>query len=241
MKQSKELTVGDIETLDKIKKKFVKKADDELENQCDEAQKEWDQYVTEKPPESALILTIDGTQFDKIDKASRKKFAVVKRAFFPAQWQIENIQRTGDRLSSPVPILFYVRKWTDEKSEGGVLVATGNIPPYGYYRGSLRSLKVLKSRRFGNIPMFTIEPGQEDLKTLPRKKRQPRVLLVVKDYRELKMRIDTARIENVLNSLKEEYEGIGEGMVMGPAGRYIPIEAYEILMNLAKTKRNTHS
>lgn len=237
MKQSKELTLGDIEKLEKIKKKYIQKAYDELESKSDEAEKQWDQYVAKKPVESALILTIDGSQFGRINKASRKKFAVVKKAFFPAQWQIENLQTVGDRLSSPVPILFYVRKWTDEESEGGVLVATGKIPPYGYYQGSLRSLRVFRTRHFGKTPMFTIERGQEDLESLPRKKRQPRAILVIKDYQELRARINKVQIERILNSFKQEYQWIGEGMVMGPAGRYIPIEAYETLVRMAKLKR----
>jgi hypothetical protein len=236
MRQSKELTSGDIDELERIKKRYIQKAHDAMESRSNQAEKEWDRYASEKPPESALVLTIDGTQFDRISRQKRKKFAVVKKAFFPAQWQIEKFQIVNGRLSKSIPILFYVRKWTDENSEGGVLVAGGKIPPYGYHKGSLRSLRVYRTRHFGTIPMFAIEPGHEDLDTLPRKKRQERAILVVKDYQEFLTRINTTQIEKVLESLKDKYEWIGEGRVQGPAGRYIPVEAYQILAKKANMK-----
>jgi hypothetical protein len=232
MKESKELTLMDIQELRRIRER-IQKTNNRLEKQSKKAEKEWNKYIAEKPPESALILTIDGTQFDQIGRKRRRRFAVIKKAFFPALSQIEILQRVKDRLSNSVPVLFYIRKWTDENSEGGYVVAIGRIPPYGYYKGSLRSLKVFRTRHFGGVPIFAIERGEEDVDDFPRKKRQERAILVIEDFQELPKTVDNYQIERILDSLKDDYKWIGEGMVMGPAGRYIPIIGYEMVIEKA--------
>lgn len=228
MKNSRELSIEDIKQLEKIGNQ-IKKKNKKNEEEYRNAEKQWSRYINQKPPERALLLTIDGDQYEEVLQKRRSKFAVIKNAYFPSEAQTENIQRRGKILSNRIPVLFYVRKGTDENSDEGFLIAKAMIPPYGYHTGYLHALKIFKTRHFGDIPMLSIEKGQESINNLPRQKRQKRLVIVMEDFHELQ-KIQRPKVEAVLHSLKKEYDWIGEGMVKGPSGRYIPIKGYQMLI-----------